>query len=189
MVGIFRSLTPYPLPPEQGTICYDLNSDKSRLVHITPQDVSRNSDDNRHLRLVSSRQAVNASGLTDHVIKSLGLHQLPILMDSMGKYAVVARNDVAVYTRHCLDPDYRENVWDHAAGVVVLQEAGGKVSDLFGRPLDFSRGAKLSNNVGIVAAHPSVHEAVVASVREYMIALEKARAEARTKTRAEAEAT
>jgi hypothetical protein len=35
---------------------------------------------------------------------------------------------------------YVENIWDHAAGAVVVTEAGGRVSDVKGRELDFAPG-------------------------------------------------
>ena len=54
----------------------------------------------------------------------------------------------------------QENVWDHAAGVVVLQEAGGIVTDQRGKTLDFSRGAKLQENSGIVATSSEIHDTV-----------------------------
>lgn len=41
---------------------------------------------------------------------------------------------------------YVENIWDHAAGVVIVKEAGGEVTDLEGKPLDWSHGKKLSHN-------------------------------------------
>ena len=54
----------------------------------------------------------------------------------------------------------QENVWDHAAGVVVLQEAGGIVTDQQGRALDFSKGEKLKENSGIVATSSEIHDTV-----------------------------
>ena len=37
-------------------------------------------------------------------------------------------------------PFCREKIWDHAAGVVIFQEAGGIVTDGMGRKLDFGLG-------------------------------------------------
>lgn len=34
----------------------------------------------------------------------------------------------------------REKIWDHAAGVVIFEEAGGLVTDGMGRKLDFGLG-------------------------------------------------
>ena len=35
-------------------------------------------------------------------------------------------------------PDYREKIWDHAAGLLVIEEAGGRVTDMNGLPLDLA---------------------------------------------------
>jgi 3'(2'), 5'-bisphosphate nucleotidase len=74
-----------------------------------------------------------------------------IRMDSQAKYGVVARGNGEFYVR-LPRPDYQEWIWDVAPGVLVLEEAGGKVTDAHGNPLDFSTGAKLSNNYGVLGA-------------------------------------
>ncbi len=38
------------------------------------------------------------------------------------------------------------NAWDIAAGVLLVQEAGGRVTDLSGNPLDLRRGRILATN-------------------------------------------
>lgn len=53
--------------------------------------------------------------------------------------------------------DYREKIWDHCAGSVVVEAAGGCVSDALGDPLDFSQGRYLNIHKGIVAAAPELH--------------------------------
>ena len=85
----------------------------------------------------------------------------PVRMDGQGKYGVLAKGAGHVYTR-LPRAGYVENIWDHAAGAVLIEEAGGRVSDLEGNPLDFSQGAKLSASVrGIVASNGVVHEALL----------------------------
>jgi hypothetical protein len=66
-------------------------------------------------------------------------------MDSQCKYGIVARGDASIYLR-LTSSSYVENIWDHAAGVVIVKEAGGEVTDLEGKPLDWSHGKKLSHN-------------------------------------------
>ena len=63
-------------------------------------------------------------------------------------------------------PDYHETIWDQAAGSIVITEAGGRVSDLDGRPLDFSHGRTLKRNRGILATNGHLHEAVLSALRE-----------------------
>jgi hypothetical protein len=58
----------------------------------------------------------------------------------------------------------REKIWDHAAGMVILEEAGGVVSDAAGHPLDFSQGRYLDLHRGIIAATPELHGKLVALI-------------------------
>jgi HAL2 family 3'(2'),5'-bisphosphate nucleotidase len=95
----------------------------------------------------------------------LGITQPAVRMDSQAKYAAVGRGDASIYLRLPTRADYREKVWDHAAGCIVVEEAGGRVTDITGRPLDFSRGRTLSANKGVVATNGAIHDAVVDAVR------------------------
>jgi 3'(2'), 5'-bisphosphate nucleotidase len=79
----------------------------------------------------------------------------------------VARGDASIYLR-IPRGGYRENVWDHAAGVLVVEEAGGRVCDVDGRPLDFTTGRRLTANRGIVAAPAAIHPQVVDAVRSVL---------------------
>lgn len=80
-------------------------------------------------------------------------------MDSQVKYGVIARGDAEFYVR--LPKSHRDNIWDVAAGALCLEEVGGKVTDLDGNPLDFSRGAKLPT-VGILGARTAaLHRALL----------------------------
>lgn len=36
--------------------------------------------------------------------------------------------------------------WDHAGGVLIYEEAGGKVTDLDGKAIDFRRGRKMADS-------------------------------------------
>lgn len=98
------------------------------------------------------------------VMDDLGLGGGVVRIDSQAKYGVVASGGAEVYLRPQSRPDYRENIWDHAAGVIVIEEAGGRVSDLYGLPLDFSRGKRLVDNRGVLATHGPLHDAVLASL-------------------------
>lgn len=106
--------------------------------------------------------------VTADVVERAGVVRPPYRIDSQAKYAVVARGEAALYLRHTLDPTYREKVWDHAAGVLLMEEAGGRVTDLLGRPLDFTHGRQLSANRGIVATNGLLHDPVLAAIKELM---------------------
>lgn len=67
-------------------------------------------------------------------------------IDSQAKHGVIARGGAEWYVR-LPKPGYVEWIWDHAAGNVVIEEAGGKMTDTEGQPLDFSLGPKLAPTV------------------------------------------
>ena len=99
------------------------------------------------------------------IASRLGITAPSFRIDSQCKYAVVARGEGSIYLRLPRDTSYREKVWDHAAGSLVLEEAGGRVSDLDGRPLDFSEGRLLGNHRGIVCTNGTIHEQVLDACR------------------------
>lgn len=104
--------------------------------------------------------------VTAQVVEAVGIKAEPHRIDSQAKYACVARGDAALYLRHSLSKTYIEKVWDHAAGAIVTTEAGGKVTDVYGKPLDFTEGRRqLDNNTGIVATNGKIHDRVLEAVR------------------------
>lgn len=89
-----------------------------------------------------------------------------VLMDSQAKYAALAAGQAEMLFRLLSPsrPDYLECIWDHAAGSIVLEEAGGKVTDINGRSFDFSQGRKLAKNTGLFASNGFLHEAGLAAL-------------------------
>jgi len=90
------------------------------------------------------------------------IRRRPIRLDSQCKYALVARGDADIYLRIPRRSLAIESIWDHASGVLCVEEAGGAVSDLDGTPLDFGLGRSLSANRGVVACAMEIHERLVA---------------------------
>jgi 3'(2'), 5'-bisphosphate nucleotidase len=104
----------------------------------------------------------------DHFQEELGGKADPVRMDSQVKYALLAAGRGEIYLR-LLSPgrmDYREKIWDQAAGSVIVEEAGGRVTDLDGNPLDFSQGRTLEKNRGICATNGILHEAALTALRK-----------------------
>ena len=59
-------------------------------------------------------------------------------------------------------PSYEEKIWDHAAGSVIVEEAGGRCSDAVGKKLDFGAGRTFSTiNGGIIASPPQMQAALL----------------------------
>ena len=92
------------------------------------------------------------------VVTALGSGSVPpIQIDSMVKYGLLARGCGDIYVR-LPQRGYKEKVWDHAPGALLIKEAGGVITDARGKVLDFSRGSTLDANEGIIAAmDPVVH--------------------------------
>jgi HAL2 family 3'(2'),5'-bisphosphate nucleotidase len=100
------------------------------------------------------------------IAQRLGIRGEPVRVDSQAKYAIVARGDASIYLRLPTRKSYREKIWDHAAGAIVVEEAGGRVTDVAGAPLDFSCGRRLEKNRGVVATNGAIHDAVLRAVAE-----------------------
>ncbi len=105
-----------------------------------------------------------AHGRSATITAKLGTVASPVRMDSQCKYAAVARGQASVYLRLPTRPGYEEKIWDHAAGSIVLEEAGGRIGDTLGNPLDFSIGRTLKENKGIVATSPKVFDSITKAV-------------------------
>lgn len=98
------------------------------------------------------------------IAKKLGITKSSVRMDSQAKYASIARGDGDIYLRLPVSTTYQEKIWDHAAGLVIVEEAGGAVTDAEGKKLNFGVGRTLRENKGVVAAVREVHAKVLGAV-------------------------
>lgn len=101
---------------------------------------------------------------SQRIATRLGITRPPVRMDSQAKYAAVATGQASIYLRLPTQSDYREKIWDHAAGALIIEQAGGRVTDIDGNALDFNHGRELKKNRGIVATNGPVHDAVLEAV-------------------------
>jgi len=104
----------------------------------------------------------------DEFASALGSEAEPVRMDSQVKYAALAAGTGEIILR-LLSPkrlDYKEKIWDQAAGLLVLEEAGGRISDLDGKPLDFTQGRMLLNNRGVLATNGLLHDAALKALKD-----------------------
>lgn len=103
----------------------------------------------------------------ERLLAALGGTRPILRMDSQAKYGLVAtgKADFVVRLPSADRPGYREKIWDHAAGALLVEEASGRVTDLAGRHLDFSTGRRLEHNRGLVASNGRLHEAILESLR------------------------
>ena len=112
----------------------------------------------------SVEKAHAAHDIHAQICKIVGIKAPPFRMDSQAKYAAVASGKASVYLRLPRVKGYKEKIWDHAAGVIVVEEAGGRVTDFNGSPLDFSTGRSLIKNTGILATNKELHEDVLKAI-------------------------
>lgn len=102
------------------------------------------------------------------IAKKLGITRESVRMDSQAKYGSIARGAGDLYLRLPVRVDYQEKIWDHAAGDLIVREAGGKVTDAEGEPLDFGKGRTLKDNKGVVAAPLAIHQQVLDVVKSVL---------------------
>jgi 3'(2'), 5'-bisphosphate nucleotidase len=143
----------------EGTWAKPLTGDGSwkRLSVSQEKDISK-------VRLLRSVEKAHTN--TDRIGKLLevmGTIVPAIPMDSQAKYAVLAAGGAEMLVRLLSPnrPNYQETIWDQAAGSIVITEAGGRVTDLAGKALDFSQGRTLKNNRGVLATNGVLHEAIL----------------------------
>ncbi|XP_010484166.1 PREDICTED: SAL1 phosphatase [Camelina sativa] len=114
-------------------------------------------------------------GLSSSIANKLGVKAPPVRIDSQAKYGALSRGDGAIYLRFP-HKGYREKIWDHVAGAIVVTEAGGIVTDAGGKPLDFSKGKYLDLDTGIIVANEKLMPLLLKAVRESIAEQEKASA-------------
>lgn len=123
--------------------------------------VSTEADPTRARFCQSVEKAHTHKGRATLVAELLGVTAKPVGMDSQCKYALLGRGDAELYLRIPRDETYQEKIWDHAAGLILVEEAGGRVTDIHGRPLEFTHGRTLAKNRGVVASNGPIHDAVI----------------------------
>ena len=138
----------------EGTRLYTRAGDFLERVHVSEQV---------HCFAESVESTHGDSDAHGKIAEALGITGSPVRMDSQAKYGIVSRGEAALYIRlpNPAYPDYRECIWDHAAGLIVVQEAGGTVTDAHGAPLNFLTGKRMHENRGIVATNTKLHQHVL----------------------------
>jgi 3'(2'), 5'-bisphosphate nucleotidase len=155
---------------EKGLLFVAVRGEGATMVSLSggnPQSI-KVSESPEKMRFVESVESGHGDQTKQNAIaQQAGIGSPSLRMDSQAKYAAVAAGEAALYLRlpSPKTPDYREKIWDHAAGVILVEEAGGKVTDMHGKPLDFSLGAKLINNQGVVVSNGKIHDAVIEALQ------------------------
>lgn len=125
------------------------------------------------LKVLEGVEKGHSSHSTQGQIKSIlgfsesTVAQQTINLDSQVKYCVLAKGQANIYLRLPISETYREKIWDHAAGNVLITESGGSVGDVQGNKLDFGRGRYLQSK-GVIAANNEVFSKVIEAVGQVL---------------------
>lgn len=158
---------------ETGVIQYAIRGEGSFQILIDsdqdpePIRVSEKEESSEARFCESVESGHSSHSLSAKVAQSLGITKDPVRLDSQAKYAIVGRGEADIYMRLPTRRGYREKIWDHAGGVLIVQESGGIVTDIEGKPLEFNHGYELVNNAGILAANPHFYPGVLQALKEH----------------------
>ncbi len=109
------------------------------------------------MRLAASRS--HRSPRMDRVVKAFGLKE-EVNRGSVGiKVGLIVEQQCDLYVH--LSPQTKQ--WDTCAPEIILSEAGGCLTDLFGKPLNYNR-SDLNNRNGIVASNSVAHDKIIQSL-------------------------
>ncbi len=113
------------------------------------------------MRLAASRS--HRSSRMDRVVQAFGLRE-EVNRGSVGiKVGLIVERQCDLYVH--LSPQTKQ--WDTCAPEVILREAGGCFTDLFGQPLDYNR-SDLQNRNGIVASNGRAHWRIIEALAPLM---------------------
>ncbi|MEN8223618.1 MAG: 3'(2'),5'-bisphosphate nucleotidase [Acidobacteriota bacterium] len=133
---------------DEGASQINCETSETKKIEVTIHS------DKSKMKFVQSYESGHGNlGLQIEIAEKLQIGEPPVQLDSQVKYGIVASGNAEIYLRipNPKSPDYKEKIWDHAAGSLIVEEAGGIVSDINGKSLDFSLGSTLSGNTGILA--------------------------------------
>ncbi|MBS1683201.1 MAG: hypothetical protein JSS76_00490 [Bacteroidetes bacterium] len=108
-------------------------------------------------RLISSARAVSNDG--ESKVHNIGYIEDDVY-STLGAYISIAAGESDVLISDAFKNTSRK-IWDHVAGVHLLQKAGGIISDMDGRDLDFSQGRILNNNTGAILSNGKFHDFLI----------------------------
>lgn len=151
---------------ERGKGAYRMPIEGGEMIKqqvVDKKNVSR-------FRFVESVEASHGNqALQNTIAQSVGITTESVRVDSQAKYGIVSSGEAALYLRLPSPkyPNYRENIWDHAAGAIVVEEAGGKVTDMYGKPLDFATASKMNDNRGVVVTNGTIHDTVINAIQSH----------------------
>jgi 3'(2'), 5'-bisphosphate nucleotidase len=150
----------------EGAFLIEGNDDSPKRLRVSGKA------DFTEMFLASSRN--HRSPKMHRIIEDFGFRQ-EIQRGSVGlKVGLIARQICDIYIH--LSP--RTKFWDTCAPQVILEEAGGQMTDLFGAPLRYDL-PDVQNHNGILASNGAAHERAVLQLRPLLREFGRLRAKSR----------
>ncbi|MBD3166616.1 hypothetical protein GF324_08455 [bacterium] len=110
-----------------------------------------------NLKVVGSR--AHGGATLPKPIEDAGIPATNIPVDSQAKYAALAVGEAHLYARKPSASFGAFFAWDHAPGALLLQELGGRVTDINGKEMDWMTGSRLEHNEGLLATiNSDIHD-------------------------------
>ena len=117
--------------------------------------MSVSSKANPHEMILASSRS-HRSPRMERVVNLFGFKQ-EVRRGSVGvKIGLITEQQADLYLQ--LSPSAKQ--WDTCGPEIILREAGGRLTDLFGQPLRYN-GVRIDNRNGIVATNGAAHEMVI----------------------------
>jgi 3'(2'), 5'-bisphosphate nucleotidase len=137
----------YYAAKEQGTYLQSADGNKKRL-HVS----GRTNFHEMHLAVSRNHR----SHITSQIKKDFGVAG-EVQRGSVGlKIGLIAEQVCDLY----IHPSPRTKFWDTCGPQIILEEAGGKLTDVFGYPIRYDI-ADVQNHNGVFASNGAVHERTV----------------------------
>ncbi|MCA9371635.1 3'(2'),5'-bisphosphate nucleotidase CysQ [Candidatus Woesebacteria bacterium] len=107
------------------------------------------------MNIVSSRSHHLPSD--DAVLEKLGVNK-SILMGSLGlKVGMIVEQKADIY----INTSDKTSIWDTAAPEIIVREAGGTMTDIYGRRLVYNDTSSTHNHHGVVVSNNTIHKQIV----------------------------
>jgi 3'(2'), 5'-bisphosphate nucleotidase len=120
-----------------------------------PRRMTVSSQTNPHQMILASSRS-HRSPRMERVVNLFGFKH-EVRRGSVGvKIGLITEQEADLYLH--LSPSTKQ--WDTCAPEIILHEAGGRLTDLFGQPLRYN-GVRIDNRNGIVATNGAAHESVI----------------------------
>jgi 3'(2'), 5'-bisphosphate nucleotidase len=159
-------------PQEKGVVAVAVKGEGTEIYRLSDMEIMGKAEvssetDPKGVRFSESVESTHTSHSDSKKIADLlGISQHAVRLDSQAKYVVVAAGDAEIYLRMPSKRRYVENIWDHAGGMLIVQEAGGTVTDINGKDLAFKYGYQLLENKGIIVSNGGLHDSILDAVKQ-----------------------